>query len=134
MKKFRLDTLCFQIGKVIWLPVILAGSWFVKSGYSRYGEFLSCAFYRVCKFPCSGCGGTRAVYYLFQGKWLQSFLHHPAILYLIAAYVHFMLLYVFRRYVCRQTPDREVQVAYYGYGMIAVILLQWSVKLLYHFN
>lgn len=40
-----------------------------------------CAFYKIVGFYCPGCGGTRAVYALFQGHLLQSILYQPFILY-----------------------------------------------------
>lgn len=79
--------------------------------------------------PCPGCGGTRAFYYLFTGDLLRSFLFHPAVLYGVFAYFHFMGLYFYRKHKAKTGVSREIPVQYYVYGALAVILLQWFVKL-----
>lgn len=130
MKKYRIDTLCYQIGKIIWLPVLLAGSWFAKWGYVQMGEYFACTFYRVCGFPCPGCGGTRAVYQLFSGNLWESFLYHPAVLYTIISYLHFMFLYFYRKHLSKNKRGKEIVIEYYLYGLMAVILTQWVIKLI----
>ncbi len=129
----RTDTAFYNIGKIIWLPVVLLGYWFAQSGFFQISEWFSCSFYQVCGFPCPGCGGTRAVFYLFSGKFFTSFCYHPAVLYSVFSYLHFMLLYTYRKHRQKGTCVRKIHLEYYIYGMIAVVLLQWIVKLIYHF-
>lgn len=42
---------------------------------------LPCLFHSLTGYYCPGCGGTRAVITFAQGKWLQSFIYHPVVLY-----------------------------------------------------
>ena len=79
--------------------------------------------------PCPGCGGMRAFYYLFTGDFMRSFLFHPAVLYGVFAYIHFMSLYWYRNHKAKTGVSREIPVQYYSYGALAVILLQWFGKL-----
>ena len=45
----------------------------------------------------------------------------------MGAYLEFMALYLYRNYI-RKT-NREIQIQYYLYGALFVIVLQWVVKL-----
>ena len=130
MKKYRVDVFLYHIGKIIWLPVLIAGSWFAKWGYAKVGEVFACNFYKVCGFPCPGCGGTRAVYQLFLGNLTESFWYHPAVLYIGVCYVHFMVLYFWRKHFSKCKRGKEIAIAGYLYGLMVVILLQWGIKLI----
>lgn len=127
--KGRIDTVFYHIGKIIWLPVIVMGSWFSASGYERYWTKFTCSFFRIIGMPCPGCGGTRAVYSLFSGEFLKSFLYHPVVLYGVVAYLHFMGLYFFRKHILKSA--KVIAIERYAYVAIAVILLQWVIKVIY---
>lgn len=128
-RKYRADEVFYQIGKVIWLPFILAGFWFAYVGYDRYGELAQCSIKKISGLPCPGCGGTRAFYYLFRGELLKSFRLNPAVIYGVAAYLHFMLLYFYRKHKRGGEQQKEIYIPYYMYAAIAVILVQWMIKI-----
>lgn len=128
-RKYRADEVFYQIGKVIWLPFILAGFWFAYEGYIRYGELAQCSIKKISGLPCPGCGGTRAFYYLFRGELLKSFRLNPAVIYGVAAYLHFMLLYFYRKHKKGGEQQKEIYIPYYMYAAIAVILVQWMIKI-----
>ncbi len=158
---YRADWLCYQIGKGIWLPFCLGGIWFAQRGYDRYGTQMTCAVRRICGFPCPGCGGTRAFYYLFKGELIRSLRLNPAVLFGLFAYLHFMLLYFYRKrkahingkssredsFPClrpggmlrgRQistytSAQKEIHMRYYAYGFLGVILIQWLIKMISFF-
>lgn len=50
-----------------------------------------CNIYRLTGWYCLGCGGTRAVKALLHGRIISSFLYHPAVVYLAAWMVTFLL-------------------------------------------
>ncbi|GFI46540.1 hypothetical protein IMSAGC019_01859 [Lachnospiraceae bacterium] len=131
--RYRAEEIFYQVGKIFWLPFCVVGFWFARGGYGKYGGDMSCAIRRMCGFPCPGCGGTRAFYYLFQGNISESFRQNPIVLFGISAYVHFMLLYCWRsRRSARQEGKGHFQgihVEYYAYAAIFVLLSQWLVKL-----
>lgn len=127
----RADGLFYQAGKVLWLPFCLAGLWFARTGYDRYGELAACAVRRRCGLPCPGCGGTRAFYYLFQGEFVKSFRFHPAVLFGVFAFFHFMALCFYRRHVSGSYENREIHMEYYLYAAVGVILTQWVIKMIW---
>lgn len=128
--KLRVDEVFYQIGKVIWLPFCVLGVWFAHIGYEQYGELAACAIRKMCGLPCPGCGGTRAVYYLFQGEFIRSFQLNPTVIYGILAYLHFMLLFFYRKHIGKTIEEREIHIQYYMYVAIAVILVQWLIKII----
>ncbi len=128
--KIRVDDFFYQVGKVIWIPFCIAGFWFVHYGYERYSSFAECAVKRRCGFPCPGCGGTRAFYYLFQGEFIKSFLYNPVVIYGILAYFHFMLLYLFRKHSRKTVIRKEIYIPYYLYFALVILLIQWCIKLI----
>lgn len=128
--KYRADTVFYHIGKVIWIPAFLAGIWFAQSGFAEFKDFFACDLQRISGLPCPGCGGTRAVYYLCKGDLIQSFLYHPAVLYGVLAYLHFMAFYFYRKHIAGNIEEKEIKIPYYMYAAIAVILVQWLVKII----
>ena len=129
-RRYRADEIFYQIGKGFWLPFCLAGIWFSHGGYERYGGLTACAVRRICGFPCPGCGGTRAFYYLFRGDIIRSFYFNPTVIYGVLAYVHFMLLYFYRKHISGTIQEKEIHIQYYMYAAIVVILTQWAVKII----
>lgn len=128
-KKYRVDAVLYQIGKIIWLPVLIAGSWFANRGYEQYGKLFECDIYNRTGLFCPGCGGTRAVYFLFCGELLKSVRYHPAVLGGVFLYLHFMLLFFFRKHI--KKTDKEIAIEIYVYVLAAVIILQWIIKIFF---
>lgn len=128
--RIRIDTFFYHIGKIIWLPVFFAGSWFVKSGFEDYSGYMACDIYRLTQLPCPGCGGTRAVYNLFLGDFVKSFCYHPAVLFGLALYFHFMLLYFYRKHITHCIEKKEIHIEKYLYFLAGVIILQWMIKMI----
>lgn len=128
--KMKTDTVFYRIGQCILIPFILFGLWFARTGYDSYHSLLACTFYRVTGFPCPGCGGTRAFYYLFRGELFKSIEYHPVVLYGVLAGGHFMGLYFCRKHFHGKNAKKEIQIPIYFYLAIAVILTQWIVKIL----
>lgn len=129
--KLKADTIFYWIGQWIWIPIILAGVWFARYGYREYHQLFECTFYKIIGLPCPGCGGTRAVYNLFLGDFTKSFWYHPVVIYGVFAYLHFMGLYFYRHHFNKKGVEiKEIQIPVYIYVAIAIILIQWLVKIL----
>ncbi len=133
-EKLRADEVFYQIGKVFWLPFCIAGVWFAWYGYEKFGDLASCGIRKMCGFPCPGCGGTRAFYYLFRGDLYLSLRLNPTVIYGVLAYLHFMLFYFYRKHISHTIAEREIHIEYYLYAAIGIILLQWGIKLIRIFH
>lgn len=71
----------YIIGWILLGCLILIGG-ILKVWPEIYKEYLPpCLFQLLTGFYCPGCGGTRAVKSLLEGKLLKSFLLHPFVLY-----------------------------------------------------
>ena len=89
-----------------------------------------CMFHRVTGYYCPGCGGTRAFILFFRGELFLSLCYHPAVLTLAVCYLHFIILYLYRRSRHNKvTYRKEIPVQIYAYVFIGIVLLQWFVKL-----
>jgi hypothetical protein len=95
----------------------------------RLSDYLvPCFFHSLTGYYCPGCGGTRAVRLLAQGKVLDSLIHHPIVLYAAVLYVLFMcsnaveLLTRGRLAVGMRYRDG------YLWGALVVLLLNFIVK------
>lgn len=126
----RADVVFYQIGKVIWLPFCLTGFWFANWGYRMLDGVSTCVIKQLCGLPCPGCGGTRAFYHLFLGEFGSSLYMHPAVIYGVLAYLHFMAVFFYRKHISKCIEEREIVIAYYMYIAVGIILLQWLVKLI----
>lgn len=127
--KLHADTFFYRIGLIIWLPILIMGSWFAQTGYSLIGNFFSCVLYEWSGLPCPGCGGTRAIVQLFSGNIIESVKYHPAVLAAICCYVHFMLNYIFRNYINFNKHKKEIHIEMYIYFLVVIIIFQWIIKI-----
>lgn len=108
-------------------------------GFSIYFvlELMGIPFSKVNPYPCSmltayglycpGCGGTRAMAALMRGDFVSSFLYHPAVPYtavVLACYMISHTLNIFTKGKVKAMLFRPI----YGYLLIAIIIVQWIVK------
>lgn len=129
----RVDDVFYLIGKIILLPVCLFGLWFGQNGYEDHKGLFECALRKMSGFPCPGCGGTRAFYHLFRGELLESFRLNPVVLYGAVAYLHFMALAFYRKHT-GNNREKEISIQYYLFGIVAVLLIQWLIKIIRIFS
>ena len=90
---------------------------------------LPCAFDSLLHIPCLGCGATRALSALMHGELLESLRWHPAVAFFAAEAAVFMLSQTLGRLSRSKVRMLTVNDVYI-YALLAVILLQWIVKLL----
>lgn len=98
-----------------------------------------CAFYALTGFYCPGCGGTRALRALLEGRFLLSFCYHPVVPYFGALYAWFMVSHTAERLISHLPAGgggtilrgRQIGMAYrnvYLYIALALALLNVAVK------
>ena len=88
-----------------------------------------CAFDSLLHIPCLGCGATRALRALMHGELLESLRWHPAVAFFAAEAAVFLL----SQTLGRLSRGRVRMLTFndlYIYALLAVVLLQWIVKLL----
>ena len=84
-----------QRDKILWLLAavgIIALVWVMVAVYRNHNPlesnwFPKCGFYAATGYKCPGCGGQRAVHYLLNGEFKESFkqnpLFHIGVLYIV---------------------------------------------------
>ena len=88
-----------------------------------------CPFYSCLGIPCLGCGATRALRALAAGRLWESLRWHPAAAFFAAEATAFMV----SQTLGRLSRGRLRMLTFhdmYIYALVAVILLQWLIKLL----
>ncbi len=88
-----------------------------------------CPFDSLLHIPCLGCGATRALRALAGGRLWESFLWHPAVPFFAVLAVIFMISQTVGR-VSRGKIRMLTFNDAYVYALLAVILLQWIIKIL----
>ena len=90
-------------------------------------HIIRCSFHALTGLYCPGCGGTRAVVYLFKGDILRSFRFHPFVLYCICFYILFMVKGTWA-YIFNQNKGYMKFRMWYVYAGVVVLLVQFLVK------
>jgi hypothetical protein len=80
----------FFAGAGVGILIVLIGLLLHVLKINPADYLVPCFFHRLTGYYCPGCGGTRAVRLLMQGKVVESFIHHPVVLYAAVLYVLFM--------------------------------------------
>lgn len=71
------------------------------------------------------------MYYFLQGHIWKSLRYNPIVVYSALAYIHFMMLYAYRKYITKTIAEQMIIVEIYIYTGVAVLILQWLVSLIY---
>ena len=114
--------------------LLLIGLYILFKQYTKF-DLLSlippCRFRRMTGFYCPGCGGTRAVRALLQGRVITSFFYHPFVLYCAVVAGVFMITNTLQLVVGNK---RKIGMKYrhgYLYGSAALLVVNWIVQNIY---
>lgn len=120
--------------------ITLISSALVYSIYWKSGIHLPCVLNTFFGIYCPGCGGTRALKALLQGKFLLSLWYHPLVLYTAVVGGGFMATQTAQRLQCRLASGRAFGKFFsrpvrawkfhdwYLYGAVALLLGNWILK------
>jgi fatty acid desaturase len=86
-----------------------------------------CLFWKFWGVYCPGCGGTRAVIALMQGKFLLSAWYHPLVMYVVVMYGCFMLSHTFEKLHFPLIKGMRFRVGIM-YGALVVLALNFVLK------
>lgn len=83
--------------------------------------YMTCMFHKLTGFYCPGCGGSRALFLLFTGHPIQSFIYHPAVLFTAIAFLinYFLLL--------RQKTDYKFNYAWL-WALLTIVIVNCAIK------
>ena len=117
-----------------WLCILVIVVYLLLAKYTPF-DLLSfvppCGIRVLTGFYCPGCGGTRAVRALIQGKLITSFLYHPFVMYCTVIAGFFMisntLQLIFGKHVKVGMKYRDG----YLYGSAAVLVINWILQNIY---
>lgn len=122
------DKLLYELGLVALGIILCAVLLYFITGFSVLNIYYICVFNKVTGLSCPGCGGTRAFRALVKGDILKSLYYYPPLLYTMIVYLIFMLrCFMYKHFGIKKSKDGAV--VKYIYIFIAIMLIQWVVKL-----
>lgn len=128
-KKVRIEDNFYIIG--LCLPCMAAlffALWRVLPDALWRKLYVPCMFHLVTGLYCPGCGGTRAVNALLNGRVLLSFFYHPIVLYTAVIYVWFMVSHTLERMTKQKWRIGMKYRNGYLFFALALVLLNIAVK------
>lgn len=125
-KKKSLEDQLFYLGLAA-IPAAAALYLLYRFLLQRFLPPVPCFFSAVLGIYCPGCGGTRALEALFQGKILLSLWYHPLIPYTAVIYCGFMATQGLHRLGVKRIQGWKFHYWYLWAG-IAVIVVNFIVK------
>ena len=119
----------YEMGKWILAAAVVAAIFIWIFGDSWMVKVPDCAFETVTGLYCPGCGGSRSLIALFQGRFIKSFLLHPAVPYAFVVFMFFMgKMFLLKHFgIGKEHGGRILIFIYIG---IAIVFIQWIVKLI----
>ena len=119
--------------QLFWLGLLFAGAgtalaliWFFLVPAQWKPD--ACVWDRMFGIYCPGCGGTRAVRALMQGRLLESLWYHPLVPYTAVVFGAFMVSQAFARLTGYRYTKGIKFHAWYLYGALIITAVNWSGK------
>lgn len=121
------EKLLYIIGIFVFILTVITILLGVVTNYLVGNEMINCQFLSLTGLYCPGCGGTRAFFFLFQGKFIKSFIFNPFTMYITILYIVFMCSHTLSNITKGKTKGLKF-IPWYLYTSIAILILQWIVK------
>ena len=124
-KERSLEEQLYIAGWILMLLGILGGYFYFRVIIPNIPLF-PCMMYKFLGVYCPGCGGTRAIEALLQGKILLSLWYHPLVLYVVIIGGGFMITQTLERLFGRIRGWRFH--TWYLYGAVVITILNCIIK------
>ncbi len=137
------NKIVYRIGVALFFLGVAAAVLYHTGIFVPTEALYPCAFRRICGLYCPGCGGTRSVEALLNGRLLTCLAYHPFVFYCFLMYVIFMITHSLERLLTflhahtknkRKPPHHKrwvkglsFRISYVYIGII-ILLLQWLLK------
>ena len=121
------EKLLFIIGIFVFILTMITFLLGIVTNHLVGKGMSSCLFLGLTGLYCPGCGGTRAFFFLFQGKFIKSFIFNPFTMYVTIFYILFMGSHALSNITKGKIKGLKFR-PWYLYTSIAILILQWIVK------
>ncbi len=115
-----LDDNLYRVSLAVVIFSVIAASIMKIFCISLDKYFMPCMFHEITGGYCPGCGGTRALKYLFEGNILKSLYYNPFVLYAFSLFGY----YIISNTICRIINKKSKAMKYrtiYCYAAIIII-------------
>ena len=101
---------------------------------NNFFKIPKCLLYKKTNIYCLGCGSTRAVYSLLEGKILLSMYYNPFILYIIVIDFWYLITEGFSIFMNKKNKlfKKNINI-YLCFGLI-ILIINWIMKTIMLFN
>lgn len=120
------EALLYKVA-VISFPFIIFGVYAIINWIIPNTRQSECAFWYFWGIYCPGCGGTRAVIALFEGKILKSLWYHPLVVYSATIYLMYIISHSLNRIGVYRIKGIRFRIGFL-YGAVAILVLNCIVK------
>lgn len=96
--------------------------WIYHFPPTQSGMYPQCVFHRLTGLYCSGCGATRALYFLLHGQWLQALRSHLLLVMALPWIVVFSLRVAWAAWRGSPIPWRLGRLRMWGLGVGMLLL------------
>lgn len=123
------DSTLYLIGKVALAAALAAALLYFCTEISVIRFHYMCTFETLTGLPCPGCGGTRALRALAEGRFLRFLYLYPPLIYIFAVYGVFMVKCFIGKHFGVGDKYKDGRILIFIYIGVALCIIQWVVKI-----